>query len=423
LHSAAEISGRQPELAFARPAAIIDDMPGPRTESSDPHRIYLDNAATTFPKPEAVYAAIDSYNRGSGAAIGRGAYRAAIDATAVVQRCRMKIADLLGAENPERIVFTFNCTDSLNLALHGLLRSGDHVVTSQVEHNSVLRPLRELQRRLGVEVTHIRTDVAGQTDPADFQRALRPNTRLIALIHASNVTGTIQPVADVGQIARSAGALFLVDAAQTAGHLPINLRDLPIDLVALPGHKGLLGPLGTGVLYLRPGVETHLSSLRQGGTGTRSEEDVQPEALPDKYEAGNHNAPGIVGLEAAVAWLTERGVQAVHQHEQALVGQLLEGLSRISGVRQFGPASANDRVGVVSINVEGVDPQTVAAILDQTFGIEVRAGLHCAPGVHRAIGSFVDGGTVRLSVGPFTTAADIAAAIEALGQIANSPST
>ncbi|HEY2251687.1 MAG TPA: aminotransferase class V-fold PLP-dependent enzyme, partial [Planctomycetaceae bacterium] len=207
-------------------------------------RIYLDNAATSFPKPESVYAAMDDYNRRNGAAIGRGAYRAAIEATAIIQRCRKKIAELLGAESPERILFTFNCTDSLNLALHGVVQPGDHIITSAIEHNSVLRPLSELRRKLGVEVTHIPADVTGLVDPAEFKRALRPNTKLISLVHASNVTGTIQPIADVGQIAREAGALFLVDAAQTAGHVPIDLRDLPVDILAGPGHKGLLGPLG-----------------------------------------------------------------------------------------------------------------------------------------------------------------------------------
>ena len=381
-------------------------------------RIYLDNAATTFPKPEVVYAAVDDYNRRVGAAIGRGAYRAAIDATAVVQRCRKNIADLLGAESPNRIVFTFNGTDSLNLALHGLLRTGDHVVTSAIEHNSVLRPLAELRRRLGIEVTRVGADEAGMTDPIEFKHALRPNTKLVALIHASNVTGTIQPLADVGQIARDAGALFLVDAAQTAGHLPIDLKDLPIDLLACPGHKGLLGPLGTGVLYVRPGIESRLASVRQGGTGTRSDDDAQPETLPDKYESGNHNAPGLAGLEAAASWLLERGVASIHQQEQAFTGLLLEGLAGISRVRLFGPPAQDRRVGVVSLAIDGVDPQDVAVILDQTFGIEARAGLHCGPGAHRAIGSFESGGTVRLSVGPFTTAAEITSAIDAVRQIA-----
>ena len=382
------------------------------------HRIYLDNAATSFPKPEPVYAAIDGYNRRNGASIGRSAYGAAVEASAIVQRCRKKIADLFGAESPERIVFTFNGTDSLNLALHGLLGAGDHVVTSQVEHNSVLRPLSELRRNLGVDTTVVAANAAGTIDPAEIQRALRPNTKLIALIHASNVTGAIQPIADVGKIARDAGTLFLVDAAQSAGHLPIDLRELPIDLLACPGHKGLLGPLGTGVLYVRPGVEQQLASARQGGTGTRSEEDVQPQTLPDKYESGNHNAPGLVGLEAAVSWLLERGTGSIHQHERSLVRKLLEGLSEIPGLACHGPARAHDRVGAVSVSLDGFDPQDVSAILDQNFGIETRAGLHCAPGAHRAIGSFESGGTVRLSVGPFTTFDDMAAATHALREIA-----
>lgn len=382
------------------------------------HRIYLDNAATSFPKPESVYAAIDGYNRRNGAPIGRSAYGAAVEAAAIVQRCRKKIADLFGAESPERIVFTFNGTDSLNLALHGLLGAGDHVVTSQVEHNSVLRPLGELRRKLGVETTVVAADGTGAIDPAEFQRALRPNTRLVALIHASNVTGAIQPIADVGQIARNAGALFLVDAAQSAGHLPIDLRELPVDLLACPGHKGLLGPLGTGVLYVRSGVEKQLASARQGGTGTRSEEDVQPETLPDKFESGNHNAPGLVGLEAAVSWLLERGAGSIHEHERSLVRKLLEDLSDTPGLTCHGPAGAHDRVGVVSVSLDGFDPQDVSAILDQNFGIETRAGLHCAPGAHRAIGSFESGGTVRLSVGPFSTLDAVAAATHALREIA-----
>jgi cysteine desulfurase family protein len=381
-------------------------------------RIYLDSAATSFPKPPSVYAAVDDYNRRLGAAIGRGAYRATIEGTAIVQRCRKKLADLLGAESPERVVLTFNCTDSLNLALHGLLRPGDHAITSVVDHNSVQRPLTELHRGLGIEVSRVGADSTGMVEPAEFRRAVRPQTKLIALIHASNVTGTIQPVADVGKIAHEAGALFLVDAAQTAGHLPIDLRELPIDLLAGPGHKGLLGPLGTGFLYIRPGVEARLSSFRQGGTGTQSEEDVQPDSLPDKYESGNHNAPGLVGLEAALTWLLERGVSAVHDQSCGLTRQLLAGLGAIPGLRLFGPPPEHDRVGVVSLTIDGQEPQEVAAILDETFGIETRAGLHCAPGAHRAIGSFATGGTVRLSVGPFTTPDDVSAAVDALQQIA-----
>jgi cysteine desulfurase family protein len=405
-------------LLSSAAGAFGSDRSGPG--KPDPRRIYLDNAATSFPKPDAVNAAVDDYNRRIGAAVGRGAYRSAIEVEGIVNRCRKKIADLLGAEAPDRIVFTFNGTDSLNLAIHGLLRSGDHVVTSEVEHNSVLRPLRELHRKLKIEVTRVPANSEGKTNPADFRRALRPNTRLVALVHASNVTGAIQPITEVGEIARKAGVPYLVDAAQSAGHVPIDLKNLPIDLLACPGHKGLLGPLGTGVLYLRSGVEARLDSFRQGGTGTQSEEDVQPEALPDKYESGNHNAPGLAGLEAAAAWLAERGVAAIQEHERALTGQLLEGLARIRGVRVLGPSSTAGRVGVVSVALDEVEPQDAASILDQKFGIEVRAGLHCAPDAHRAIGRLERGGTVRFSVGPFTTAADISAALEAMSQMASS---
>jgi len=383
-----------------------------------PGRIYLDNAATTFPKPEPVYAAVDSYNRTNGAAVGRGAYRSSVAVTGVVDRCRKRLADLLGAAGPDRFVFTFNCTDSLNLALYGLAEPGDHIITSAMDHNSVLRPLSELRRKLGIETTIVEADATGLVDPAAIRRSLRPNTKLICLVHASNVSGTIQPIADAGEIAHDSGALLLVDAAQTAGHIPINLRDLPVDLLAGPGHKGLLGPLGTGFLYLRPGIEERLVSFRQGGTGTRSETDVQPQSLPDKYESGNHNAPGLVGLEASLSWLLERGVASIHEQTAALTSRLGAGFAEIPGVRLFGPPANVPRVGVVSMAIAGMEPHDVGAILDQTFGIEVRAGLHCAPRAHRSIGSFELPGTVRFSVGPFTTVAEIDAAIDAVRQIA-----
>jgi cysteine desulfurase / selenocysteine lyase len=388
--------------------------------SATRRRICLDQAATSFPKPETVYDAVDHYQRHSGAAIGRGSYRATIEATAIVERCRKRLADLIHARQAEQVIFTFNCTDSLNLALHGALRPEDHVVTSQLEHNSVLRPLRILQHRLQIEVTEVPCQPNGRVDPADVQRALRLHTRLVALLHASNVTGAIQPIAEVGQLAQQAGALMLVDAAQTAGHYPLDVTDLPVDLLAGPGHKGLLGPLGTGFLYVRPGVEEELHSFRQGGTGTQSELDRQPESLPDKYESGNHNAPGLVGLEAGISWVAETGVAALHRHEQQLTARLVEGLRAVNGVTVYGHAAAVEHVGVVSVTVQGFDPQTVAAILDDSFGIEVRAGLHCAPGVHRGLGTIDSGGTVRLSVGPFTTTEDIDAAIAALRDIAAS---
>jgi cysteine desulfurase family protein len=335
----------------------------------------------------------------------------------VIERCRQRAARLLGAESPQRIIFTFNATDSLNLALHGLLRPGDHVVTSSIEHNSVVRPLRHLADR-GVSVTYVETDGDGRVSPDEVRRVLQKNTRLVALIHASNVSGTIQPIDRVGEIAQSAGALFLVDAAQTAGHLPINLSQSPIDLLACAGHKGLLGPLGTGVLYVRSGVEEQLQSLRQGGTGTNSDEDRQPDRLPEKYEAGNHNVPGLLGLEAALSWIEERGVTEIHRHEQELTARLLEGLAGLPRLRVYGPKSLEDRVAVVSLSVEGLDPQELAAVLDDSFGIETRAGLHCAPGAHRGLGTFAAGGTLRLSPGAFTTDDEIDTAVHALRELA-----
>jgi cysteine desulfurase family protein len=381
------------------------------------NRIYLDNAATSFPKPPAVSRAVADYDDRLGAPAGRGGYPEAVEVTARIMKCRQRAADLLGAESPDRIVFTFNGTDGLNIALHGLLNSGDHVVTSVLEHNSVLRPLRELHERCSVELTHVAADGSGRVNADDVRCALRPNTKLVALIHASNVSGAIQPIAEVGRIAHDSGALFLVDAAQTAGHIPIDLRTLPVDLLACSGHKGLLGPLGTGLLYLRPGVEDRVRSFRQGGTGTESEDDRQPESLPEKFEAGNLNVPGLLGLEAALAYLHERTVASVAEHECGLTRQLLEGLTAIPGARVHGPGSSTDRVGVVSVTADGYDPQELATILEQGWRIQTRAGLHCAPGAHRALGTFATGGTIRFSVGPFTTSEEIRAACVAVRTI------
>lgn len=385
-----------------------------------PTRIYLDNAATSFPKPEAVYAAVDDYNRNLGAAVGRGATRVATTVQSTVDRCRSKAAQLIGAESPARIAFTFNGTDSLNMAIHGVLEPGDHVVTSTIEHNSVLRPLRELQQRIGIDVTYVSPTPSGKVDPADIHNAVTPKTKLIALIHASNVTGAIQPIADIGEIAAAAGVLFLVDAAQSAGHLPIDVSSFPVDLLACPGHKGLLGPLGTGLYYIRPGVEERVRSLRQGGTGSQSEDDRQPESLPDKYESGNHNAPGLFGLEAGLSYIQERTVADIREHETKLTARLLDGLAGIDGVREWGPKAAAERLGVVSITLPGFDSQELAALLDEHFGVQTRAGLHCAPGIHRELGTFDEGGTVRLSSGAFTTETDIDAALAAIREFSDS---
>ncbi len=381
-------------------------------------RIYLDNAATSWPKPDTVLAAMNRYCQELGIAAGRGATRAASEVDAVIARCRLRAARLFNAELPERIAFTFNGTDSLNLAIHGVLKPGDHVIASTLEHNSVLRPLSELRNRIGIETTLISPEPNGRVEPARFREALRPNTKLVALSHASNVTGVVQPIDDVGQIARQAGALMLVDAAQTAGHLPIDVRNSPMDLLACPGHKGLLGPLGTGVLYLRPGIEDRVESLRQGGTGSLSEDDRQPTRLPDKYESGNHNVPGLFGLDAALAWIEERGVAAIRDHESALRTRLLDQLISLPNVHPLATnISSEYAVGVISLTLDDFDPQEVATILDHEFGIQTRAGLHCSPGAHCSLGTIDNGGTLRVSFSPFTTTDDVDQFVAALRQL------
>lgn len=376
-------------------------------------RIYLDNAATSWPKPEAVYCAVDEYQRICGAAAGRGVYRSAQGAERIVSECRRRLAALLGLNHGKQILFTLNGTDSLNLAIQGLLRPGEHVVASVCEHNSVLRPLHALARTRQVQTTLVGCNPQGYLDPAEIRAALRPNTRLVALTQASNVTGAIQPLADIGQIAAERGVLFLVDAAQSLGHVDVSQSSLGWHLLAAPGHKGLLGPLGTGILALAPGVAEQLEPIRQGGTGSHSDDPEQPQSLPDRFESGNLNVPGIAGLGAGVAWLQERGLAAIQQHERELTAQLIAGLREIQGITVYGPTADEPRVGVVSFNVAGFDPQEVAAALDAAAGMELRSGLHCAPRMHAALGTS-PAGAVRASFGPFNTPADVEALLAAV---------
>ena len=381
-------------------------------------RIYLDNAATSWPKPEAVYDAVDRYQREIGAPNGRSGYREALEANRIVERARRGVAELIGVGNPSQIVFGCNGTDVLNLAIRGIVRSGDHVVTSVCDHNSVLRPLRALRETLDVDVTYVPCDGQGFVSPDDVRAALRPNTRLVAMIHASNVTGAIQPIDEIGRAVREGDAFFLVDAAQSLGHVPIDVRRLDVDLLAAPGHKGLLGPLGTGVLYIRPGVERELQPLRRGGTGTRSEEDRQPDDLPDKFEPGNHNLPGLAGLAAATEFLRNETIQALHSHHSQLSTRLIDGLREIDGITIHGPQTADHRTSVVSVTVDGYDPQELAAVLESARHIQCRAGLHCAPRMHESLGTTAGGGTLRFSPGYSTTLEEIDATITALQNVA-----
>lgn len=383
-------------------------------------RTYLDNAATSWPKPSTVYEAVENYQRCLGTAVGRSEYPQAKKVSQAVDEARAGVARLLAAESPERIIFTYSGTDSLNLAIHGSLRAGDHVVTSNVEHNSVLRPLRWLEHRLPLTITRVACDERSIIDPDSIRDAIRPNTKLIVVTHASNVTGAIQPLAKIGAIARHRGILFLVDAAQTLGHLPLSVADTGADLVASPGHKGLLGPLGTGILYIRPGVDDVIDSVRQGGTGSASLSDEQPHLLPAKYESGNPNAPGLMGLWAGIKFIEDTGVDTIRRRVAHLTDSLVERLRAIPGITLYGPCHSDTQVGVVSFSLRNHDSLSVAERLSADFGIQARAGYQCAALLHRALGTIDSNGTVRLSMGVFNTESDIATAADAVSRIAAS---
>ncbi len=364
-----------------------------------------------------MYDAVDNYNRQNGRAVGRGTSDLGQKLQQTVDRCRFRAAQILGATAKEQIVFTLNCTDSLNMILHGLLTPGDHVVTSVAEHNSVLRPLRHLETTRDVTLTLVDVDDAGFFDATDVEKAIRPETQLVILQHASNVTGAIQPIDEVAAIADKHSVSFAIDAAQTAGHVPLNVEQLGADFVACSGHKGLMGPLGTGLLYVAPGCEKELTPTRQGGTGSRSELDTQPGSMPDRYESGNHNAPGLVGLDAALGVLLEKGIADLRRHEIALAERLCEGVRSIPSLTLYSHEDRNRHTGVVSLTSELYTSDELALLLSQHFGIDTRSGLHCAPGIHRRLGTIERQGTVRLSVGFQTTQDDIDAVINALQQV------
>lgn len=389
---------------------------GDRTATHRLERVYLDNAATSWPKPPAVWDEQDRYQRRNGASAGRGGYREARESARQLDETRRLLADLLGADKPQRMIFAENATGALNLALKGHLQPGDHVVTTAMEHNSVLRPLEALRERGGITVTRVPASEEGFVSTADVAQALRAETRLIAVQHASNVSGTVQPVAEICRLAREWGIVTLVDAAQTAGSLPIDIGAWGADLVAVPGHKGLLGPLGTGALYVAEGVV--LRTVTEGGTGSRSELDRQPEDWPDRHEAGSHNLPGLVGWAQGLAYLRARSVASVRQEKLVHLRRLLGGLRGIEGVRVVGPLDPERNAGVVSFTVAEWEPAVFAEELDRRFRVQARPGLHCAPGAHRALGTFPQG-TVRFSLGPFNTAEQIDRAVEAVEELAH----
>jgi cysteine desulfurase family protein len=378
--------------------------------------IYLDNAATTFPKPESVYRTIDFTFRHLGVSPGRGSYRLSLEAGHMVLEVREAVADFFGILDPLRVVFCANATEAINIALFGILKPGDRVVTSTMEHNAVSRPLHALAAR-GVEVVRVAADAAGWVDPAAIRDAVRGGagpTRMVVLTHCSNVTGTVQPIGEIGTWCRREGILFMVDAAQSAGVVPIDVDAMGIDLLAVPGHKCLLGPPGTAILYVAPDLLP--APLMLGGTGGNSMAPLMPDELPERLESGTLNTPALAGLRAGIEFVNQTGLDRIHRHKTALLEQLRCGLASLPGICCYGTENPTYQGGVLSFNIAGRDPAEIGFLLDDEYGICVRTGLHCAPDAHRSIGT-LPGGTIRVSPGVFNTGKDIDALLGALENI------
>ena len=374
--------------------------------------IYLDNAATTFPKPEEVYKSIDDCMRNYGANPGRSGHKLALKAGRGIYETRELICKLFNIENPMRVTFTQNATDALNLGIKGILKQGDHVITTSMEHNSVIRPIISLEEK-GVTNTIVQCDLNGNLDINKLDEAIKENTKLIVVSHSSNVTGNIVDIKTIGDLCKKKNITFLVDAAQTAGVIDINVGEENIDLLAFPGHKGLLGPQGTGGLYIREGID--IMHMKEGGTGSKSELLTQPIIVPDRYESGTPNTPGIIGLGAGVKYVLEN-IEKIREHEQHMTDYMLKRLEEIEKITVYGNSRDVKRSAVISINIEDIDSSEVSYILDEVYDIAVRSGLHCAPLAHKTIGT-IRQGTVRFSFGPFTTKKDIDNAIVALKEI------
>lgn len=373
--------------------------------------VYLDNAATSFPKPESVYVAVDKAMREACGNPGRSGHALSLSAGRIIEEARMLCARLFSAPSPERVIFTCNATAALNIGIKGALQPGDHVVASSLEHNSVARPLRHLEMA-GVEVTKIPTSPVDGLGADDVKKALRPNTKLVVCAHISNVTGTVNDIAAIGELCGGSGVLFLVDAAQSAGARPIDAQGMRIDMLAFPGHKGLFGPQGTGGLYIRPGLE--LKTIAQGGTGSVSESLTQPESMPDKFESGTLNTPGLAGLAAGARFVLETGIEQIQQREEALTNRLMDGIQSIKGARVIGPGPGKGRGNVVSVKFDNISAADAALMMDAAFQVAVRGGLHCAPDAHRSAGTLEGGGTVRVSPNYLNTESDIDVCLAAL---------
>jgi cysteine desulfurase family protein len=378
--------------------------------------IYLDNAATTFPKPERVYKRMDKFLREECANPGRAGHRMSVEAAQEIEKARVTIARFLGIQDTKRMVFTCSATDSLNMGIKGLLSEGDHVVTSKLEHNSVLRPLDSLEKQGKINVTRVMNSADGFINADDIRKAIKVNTKLIVCTHASNVLGTVQPIGEIGGVARERDIVFLVDAAQTMGVCKIDVQVQNIDMLAFTGHKGPFGPPGSGGLYVGERVE--LRNWREGGTGFEPESISQPDTLPFKLESGTPNSVGIVGLKAGIEFCVNEGIDLIREYEHKLTSRLLNALRADDRFVVYGGLDEERKVGIVSINIKGLKPNDVGAILDNSFNVAVRTGLHCAPQLHRESGTFPEG-MVRISPGYFNTMEEIEETISGLKKIAD----
>lgn len=375
--------------------------------------IYLDNAATTYPKPKTVYQSVMRAMTEYGANPGRGSHAMAIEGARVIYETRELLAQLFNLDDPMKVIFTFNATDGLNQAIKGVLNPGDHVITTSMEHNSVLRPIKELEKN-GIENTIIQCAKDGTINVDDIEANIKSNTKLVVTTHVSNLTGTIMPVEKIGQMCKRKNVMYLVDGSQSAGVLDIDMKKYNIDFLAVPGHKGLLGPQGTGALLVNCDVE--LRQLKEGGTGSESSSMFQPNFYPDKLESGTHNLPGIAGLNAGVKYILNKGTKSIYSHEKKLIELFISELKKNAKIEIYGPEDIGLRCGVVPVNIIGVDSSEVAYKLDTEYNIAVRPGLHCAPLAHKTIGTEKIG-AVRFGVGPFNKKTDIMAAVKALNEI------
>lgn len=377
--------------------------------------IYLDNGATSFPKPEPVYGFMDEFYRRNGVSPGRSGYDLSIETGNIVEDARKTMTRFFNGTDHNRLVFSANSTDALNLAISGIVTPGDHVITTALEHNAVLRPLHHLSVYNGVQVEHIPFDENGFVHPGDFRSRIRPNTSLVVVNHGSNVIGTVQPVKEIGQVCREHNLPFLVDASQTAGKIPVDVKEMNIDILAFTGHKSLLGPTGIGGLYV--GEDIKIRHTRAGGTGVKSAQRHHLEEYPYRLEYGTLNTVGIAGLYAGVRWVREQGMETIHAREMALTQKLRDGLARIKDVVCYCADDLSNHIGVLSFNIRGQEAINVGTLLDGDYNIACRTGLQCAPMVHEQLGTETHG-TVRMGFGPFNTEAHVTAALAAVEETA-----